>query len=166
PSIRQAAMTMGLKEPAIYTQLVRLERACAGALLIRYTRTHQALTLTPMGKLLLDQADDHFGRAPSSPLEGLPDPLASAVVSLQGPARVRRFVTIAEADSLKHAARILGTHDSTISTQVRMLEAACGGLLLHRRTETATQRLTDLGHLLVEQAMANPKALAAGTVTP
>ena len=39
PSIRQAAMTMGLNEPAIYTQLVRLERACAGALLIRYTRT-------------------------------------------------------------------------------------------------------------------------------
>lgn len=68
--------------------------------------------------------------------------------------------------SLRHAARILGTHDSTISTQVRMLEAPCGAPLLHRRTETAAQRLTDLGHLLVEQAIANPQALGAETVTP
>jgi hypothetical protein len=42
PSIRQAAMTMGFKEPAIYTQLVRLEGSCGGALLVRYTRTHRA----------------------------------------------------------------------------------------------------------------------------
>ncbi len=156
PSIRQAAGPIGCNEPTLYAQLGRLERACGGDLLVRYTRTHERQQLTPLGRRLLEQADSHLGRPASAPPQDLPHPLSAAVSCPQGPERVRRFVTIAAAASLREAARSLGAHETTLSNQVRMLEAACGGQLLHRRTgPQAPQRVTCLGRLLVEQAEAH-----------
>jgi len=153
PSIRQAAGPIGCNEPTLYAQLCRLERACGGDLVVRYTRSHERQQLTPLGRHLLEQADSHLGHPASAPPQDLPHPLSAAVSCLQGPERVRRFVTIAAAASLREAARFLGAHETTLSNQVKMLEAACGGQLLRRRTgPRAPQRVTALGRLLVEQA--------------
>jgi len=153
-SVAQAARVIGCIQATLHAQLARLERSC-GALVVRSNRWHQHQRLTLVGQALLHQADDHLGRPPSAPSD-LPEPLAAALASYGGDGRVRRFIEVAEADSLGQAARLLGTHQTRLSKQVLSLEASCGGSLLHRRTATnVPQRLTDLGQLLVQQATAH-----------
>lgn len=122
--------------------------------------------MTPVGQTLLDQADGCLGRPPSASPD-LPEPLALALAGFRGEGRVRRFVVVAEAESMRQAARTLRAHRARLSRQVLDLEAICGGPLLHRRAAPdVPQRLTELGLLLVEQALANPQAIGDGTVAP
>jgi len=156
PSIWRAAATIGCAPATLHVQLARLERACGG-LVVRSTRSHQSQRLTPAGQTLLDQADQHFGRPPSV-LQDVPEPLASALASFGGEGRLRRFLDVADAESIGQAARLLGVHQTRLSKQVLGLEACCGGPLLHRCvTPASPQRLTALGRCLVEQAIAHPQ---------
>lgn len=66
PSIRQAALAMGWNPPTLYTQLKALEHTYGGSLINRHTPTREHQKLTPLGKALLDQADDHLGTPTSS----------------------------------------------------------------------------------------------------
>ncbi|MFG2042883.1 LysR family transcriptional regulator [Dactylosporangium sp. NPDC048998] len=50
------------------------------------------------------------------------------------PVQLRTFVTVAEARSFAHAARLLQLGPSTVSQHVRKLERACGRVLLERDT--------------------------------
>jgi hypothetical protein len=77
-SIGEAARTLGARQSAVTTQLIKLERACSGPLLVRSTRDRRPQELTPLGRLLQEQADEHIG----------PNPLARAMVSLRGERRV------------------------------------------------------------------------------
>ena len=99
-SIRQAAGTIGCNEPTLYAQLVKLERTCGGGLLLRYSLRHERQQLTPLGRRLLEQADNCLGRPAAAPPQDLPHPLSAAIMCLQGPERVRRFLAIAGAESL------------------------------------------------------------------
>lgn len=150
-SLCQAATEISCDQPTLHAQLRRLERGC-GALIVRSTRSHQPQRLTRLGRALLEQADEHLGR-PSPVQEDVPEPLAAALAAFRGEGRVRRFLEVAEADSIAQAARLLGAHKTTLSKQILRLEVACGGLLLHRRTAPdKPHSLTELGQLLVQQA--------------
>jgi hypothetical protein len=151
PSVRQAAAIIGCQQPVLHAQLLRLERAC-GVLVVRSTRSHQPQRLTAVGQALLDQADRRLGPPPTAPAD-LREPLATVLASFGGEGRVRRFLAVAGADSIAHASRVLGAHQSTLSKQVLGLESSCGGPLLHRCTKaSAPHRLTSLGQLLADQA--------------
>jgi hypothetical protein len=61
PSLNQAGGILGVSMATISTQLTKLETACGGPLLVRSPRTHQPQQLTPLGRGLLAQADQHLG---------------------------------------------------------------------------------------------------------
>ncbi len=85
--------------------------------------------------------------------DGYPEPLASAVLRPGGTARVRRFQVYARTRSLNAAAKRLGAHSATLTTQLAALEAACGDALLERLTrDQHAQQLTTLGRTLLAQA--------------
>jgi|GEM_PF-2134542 len=85
--------------------------------------------------------------------DGYPEPLASAVLRPGGTARVRRFQVYARTRSLNAAAKRLGAHSATLTTQLAALEAACGDALLERLTrDQRAQQLTTLGRTLLAQA--------------
>lgn len=85
--------------------------------------------------------------------DGYPEPLASAVLRPGGTARVRRFQVYARTRSLNAAAKHLGAHSATLTTQLAALETACGDALLERLTrDQRGQQLTPLGRTLLAQA--------------
>lgn len=91
-----------------------------------------------------------------SPRQDLPDPLGRLVCSQHGLERIRRFQVIAQTPSLQEAARILGVHSSTLTSQVQQLERAVGQPLLARRSKRfEAQRLTDAGRSLLDQVDAH-----------
>jgi len=84
---------------------------------------------------------------------GYPEPLASAVLRPGGTERVGRFQVYARTRSLNAAAKRLGAHSATLTTQLAALETACAGALLERLTrDQRPQQLTTLGRTLLQQA--------------
>lgn len=84
---------------------------------------------------------------------GWPEPLASAALGQGGTDRVRRFQVYARHRSLNEAAIALTLHQSVLTLQLCHLEAACGGRLITRSTRSQqSQRMTELGRLLLAQA--------------
>lgn len=85
--------------------------------------------------------------------DAYPEPLASALLRPGGSQRVRRFQVYARTRSLTAAAKHLGVHQSTLTTQLAALEKACAGPLLQRLTrDQRPQRITALGQTLLDQA--------------
>ncbi len=64
PSITAAAQALGLWHSALYDQVVLLERACGGPLVNRRPRPAGTAILTPLGRLLCQQARDYLDIRP------------------------------------------------------------------------------------------------------
>jgi DNA-binding transcriptional LysR family regulator len=67
--------------------------------------------------------------------------------------RIERLLVIAASQTLTQAAGTLRTTQSTLSSQLKTLEDACGGQLIERHPGTrGIGNLTPLGEQLCEQA--------------
>ncbi len=150
-SINEGAARLSTTTPVLLSQLVQLEQACAGTLIERSTRRHDAQRLSLLGERLLEQADQHLGTNPEAPAQ-LPEPLTSALSSFWGADRLRRFEVAARSPSLVEAAAALGTDVYTLDRSLRGLESACRGALMSRDSPRSRHRLTPLGLGLAEQA--------------
>jgi TniQ/Bacterial regulatory helix-turn-helix protein, lysR family len=64
PSITAAAQALGLWHSALHHQVVLLERACGGPLVNRRPRPASTAILTPLGRLLCQQARDYLDIRP------------------------------------------------------------------------------------------------------
>ena len=150
-SINEGAAWLSTTTPVLLSQLVQLERACAGRLIERSTRRHDAQRLSPLGERLLEQADQHLGPNPEAPTQ-VPEPLSSALSSFWGADRLRRFEVAARSPSLVEAAAALGTDVHTLDRSLRGLESACRGALMARNSPRSRHRLSPLGQRLAAQA--------------
>ncbi len=92
----------------------------------------------------------------------IPDLLRSVLVGRDALKRLSRFVALGEHASLNQAARALGVHQCTLTSQLQQLERASGGLLVHRHPRPQpVGPLTSLGEQLRQQAIDHLPGLAA-----
>ena len=92
----------------------------------------------------------------------IPDLLRSVLVGRDALKRLSRFVALGEHASLNQAARALGVHQCTLTSQLQQLERASGGLLVHRHPRPQpVGPLTPLGEQLRQQALDHLPRLAA-----
>jgi hypothetical protein len=83
----------------------------------------------------------------------LPEPLRQAMTGQGARRRIERLLVIAASQTLTQAAGTLRTTQSTLSSQLKTLEDACGGQLIERHPGTrGIGNLTPLGEQLCEQA--------------
>lgn len=151
-SINAAALRIGCGTPVLLQQLAAIERAVGQHLVMRSTKRHQAQRLTTTGRRLLHQVEDHFGAQPDSPPQH-PEPLRSALDLYRGEYRVRRFVAVATAPTLAHAASRLRSDPSTLARLVDRLGERLEQPLLAAPPRARDQvRLTAAGKRLLEQA--------------
>lgn len=150
-SLNAAAKRLGVHSATLTTQLAALEAACAGGLLKRLTRDQHAQQLTPLGRTLLDQADEHLGPHPDAP-PTLPEPLAAVHAAHCGDKILATFVSTAGFPTLNDAADGLNLHRSSLLRTIRNAEAAVCEPLLAEHRRTARLRLTPVGHRLLRQA--------------
>ena len=66
---------MGAAQPVVWSQLQKLEMAAGGQLIVRSSKRHEPLSLTPLGRKLLEQSSQILG-VPA--VEAAPGPLAAA----------------------------------------------------------------------------------------
>lgn len=94
-----------------------------------------------------------FTAAPGCHPRDLPEPLRQVLQRHNPQQRLHRLLAIAAHPTLTQAARTLGITEGGLSTQLRVLEAACGGPLLNRGPGTRpAATLTPLGEQLCQQA--------------
>jgi hypothetical protein len=83
----------------------------------------------------------------------LPNPLRLALHGQRARHRLQRFLDITSYPSLGQAAEALSLHQPTLTSQLHVLEGACGGQLLQRNPRPQpVGPLTPLGELLCRQA--------------
>jgi hypothetical protein len=83
----------------------------------------------------------------------LPDLLRKSLTGQRSRARLERFLAMTAYPSLNQAAIGLGVHQSTLTTQLQIIERACGGPLLQRPPKPwPIGPLTPLGEQLCQQA--------------
>lgn len=85
-------------------------------------------------------------------LDGVPEPLATALHGRYGPQRVKRFVVLADTLSFTDTARKTGASQSTITSQLRQLELAVGAQLVLRRQGSPQVSISRAGQTLARQA--------------
>ncbi len=85
-SIGEAAKTLEIEPCTISTQLTKLERAVGGVLLRRRQGGGVRLELTPLGRVLLDQADAHLNEQSHAPQSTRQEMIISADQSVPEPA--------------------------------------------------------------------------------
>jgi hypothetical protein len=150
-SLNAAAQRLGAHSATLTTQLAALEAACGDTLLERLTRDQHAQQLTPLGRTLLDQADEHLGPHPDAP-PALPEPLASVLAAHWGDKSLATFTAAASFPTLEDAADTLNLHRSSLRRTIRNVEAAVGEPVLAHHRPSAPLRLTSIGQRLLRQA--------------
>ncbi|MDX8143284.1 TniQ family protein [Lentzea sp. BCCO 10_0061] len=83
----------------------------------------------------------------------MPYLLRKSLIGRQSRHRLERFLAMTHYPSLNQAASALGVHQCTLTSQLQLLERACGGLLFHRLPHPQPiGPLTPLGEQLCQQA--------------
>lgn len=150
-SLNAAAKHLRVHSATLTTQLAALEAACAGALLERLTRDQRAQRVTPLGRTLLTQADEHLGPHPDAP-PTLPEPLASVLAAHWGDKILATFTAATASPTLNDAGHALTIHRSSLLRTIRNVETAAGEPVLTDHGRTAPLRLTSIGRRLLRQA--------------
>lgn len=153
-SINHAAKLLGCKTSVLWGQVAHLERACGRTLIVRATRQQQRQELTPLGRRLLAQADEHLGPNPDAPPALPPPPLGDILGLLAPELRLQRFEVAARNRTIAEAALALGVRPFVVNGAVRAVEAAAGGVLLDRTNAQHAHRVTPLGRRLLRQMAA------------
>jgi len=147
-SLNRAAKWLGVAQPVLTSQLHQLETATGGALLLRgYDRRAAGLQVTPLGRQLLAQAEQHLGLAPPTRMQ---EPLASAIGSFRGDERIAKFEVLAIHPTLRSGAKAVGVTPASLRRSIRGLEDACGDLVNSLDID-APIRLTRRGNQLLTQ---------------
>jgi hypothetical protein len=152
-SVNQAARLVGCKTSVLFNQLAHLERACGRTLIVRATRQQQRQTLTPFGRRLLSQADEHLGPNPEAPPALPPPPLGDILGLLAPELRLHRFEVAAKSRTVAEAASVLGLRPFVVTAAINALEGVVGGVLISRAYPQDTHRVTPLGRRLLGQVI-------------
>lgn len=149
-SLNAAAKCLGVHSATLTTQLAALEAACAGALLKRLTRDQHAQQLTPLGRTLLHQAEEHLGPHPDAPAD-LPQPLAAVHAAHWGHKMLVAFAAAATFPTINDAAWATGVHTTSLQRTIRSLETAVGEAVVHDHRASAPLLLTPIARRLLRQ---------------
>lgn len=146
-SLNQATQLTGAAQSVLSTQLQKLEAAAGGPLMIRSSKGHQPLRVTPLGRKLLKQSTEVL-HLPAVTVD--PEPLATALRSFRGEERVAKLVEAANEPTLRAAAEACGLTPASLRRSIQGLEASTGRLV-RGLTLDESLRLTSKGATLVAQ---------------
>lgn len=149
-SFSAAAATLRCSPGTLSSQMGLLERAAGGDLVVRRSRAQQALSLTPLGRRLAQEAARHLDVVAPQP----PQPLATALATHRALPRLRRMLTVVEEPSLGQGAERLGTAVTTLIKSLRTFEDACDLKLFAVLERHEPVQLTAEGACLAKQARA------------
>jgi hypothetical protein len=150
-SINHAAKLVGCKTNVLWGQVAHLERACGRPLIVRATRRQERQVLTPLGRRLLAQADEHLGPNPDAPPALPPPPLGDILGLLAPELRLQRFEVAARSRTVAEAASVLRLRPFVVNAAISALEGVVGGVLISRATAQDIHRVTPLGRRLLQQ---------------
>jgi len=146
-SLNQATQLTGTTQSVLSIQLQRLEASAGGQLIVRSSKGHQPLRVTPLGRKLLKQSIEVLG-LPA--VAAVPEPLATALRSFRGEERIAKLVTASNEPTLRAGADACGLTPESLRRSIQGLEASTGRLV-RRLALDESLRLTSKGATLVAQ---------------
>lgn len=146
-SLNQATQLTGTTQSVLSIQLQKLEASAGGPLIVRSSKGHQPLRVTPLGRKLLKQSIEVLG-LPA--VTAVPEPLATALRSFRGEERIAKLVTASNEPTLRAGADACGLTPESLRRSIQGLEASTGRLV-RRLALDESLRLTSKGATLVAQ---------------